>query len=355
MIKSDYDVFLAYHGSYGSDGAKKTADVIYDYLVSLNLKVFYFPKSGRDTYKANVIDVMRSRTFLLICNEKIAKTPDKRIDHAQHYHLSTEIDAFYALTQFGDNVSVQDSKILVTGDYAGREGEESKLHELFANRTHFFLKDIADLREIGEWIKERVRIDSEEETTWQQSQTTKEVKKVFAKRSYMSQKCNLSQMVASAKSIRCVGISNSELAMKLSPEAMRFALTRGASIEILFLDPNGKYTADREREEDFRPGKIGRITKGNIEHCLDFSAQLNDEQKERYKLLLYDVQPRLNMIIIDDTVLLQYYANQVPGMNNPCFLIKKQDGESPLYDFCVASYNELLRNAKQVDEGDIYE
>ena len=48
--------------------------------------------------------------------------------------------------------------------------------------------------------------------------------------------------------------------------------------------------------------------------------------------------PRLNMIFIDgEPLLLQYYANAVPGASNPCFYIKKKE-DGQLYDFFYEQY-----------------
>lgn len=346
MFKREFDIFLAYHSTYDIQGPKKVADQLYDYLVDNQYKVFYFPRSGSDSYKANIINVMRSKTFLLLCNEKLERTENGRIDQSIHYELSTEIDAFYALTQLGADVTVQDSKILVCGNYDGNEGKEEKIHELFSNRTHFFFND-KSFDDVKNWLEERVKTKNEEEI-WRQSQTTNEVLEVFARRSSMSQRINLSQLIASSSMIKCVGISNSEVTIKMDVQAIKHAIDRGANIEILFLDPECHYTLEREQEEGLRPNRIKNITLFNLEHAFDVKNSLLDVQKPQYRLLKYCSQPRMNMIILDKLIILQYYSNKVAGMSNPCFLIEKQQGESPLFNFCLASYEELKKNAEEI-------
>ncbi|MDD4111727.1 MAG: hypothetical protein PHC56_01695 [Herbinix sp.] len=353
MFSKDYDVFIAYHGSYEGGGSKVTSDQLYQYLVGKKLKVFYYPASQRDVYKANIIDVMRSKTFILVCNEALHLLDNNRIDQSYHYELSTEIDAFYALTQFGNDVSVQDSKIFVCGDYYDKrkKGQESSFHELFANRTHYFCDENnleASFSTIYDWIVSRLDARATFDS-WQNLQTSSEVKEVFGKRSSMSQKCNLPELVASAKNIKCLGISNSELTAKMDPEAIKFSINHGADVEIMFLDPDGTYTDMREKEEGVRSGRIRNITLNNIENALDIKNELPDELKEKYRLYKYDLQPRLNIIILDTCIILQYYANSVPGLSNPCFLIEQQN-VSPLYDFCLAVYEEIKKNAIEITE-----
>ena len=340
MIAKLYDVFIAYHGSYDTKGSVKIAAELYSYLTERSLKVFFFPMSGRDRYKANIIDVMQSKTFILVCNENIKVSTNGKIDPAEHYELSTEIDAFYALTQHGEDVSVSDSKILMCGNYV--KGQESFLHELFANRTHRYLNDQAredSYESLYEWIVGRLN-KYKQVDNWTNKQTSNEVQEVFARRSSMSQICNLQQMVASGKKIRCLGISNSELTIKMNPDAVIYALENGADIELLFLDPESEFTLQREREENLKEGRIKGITYGNIDNAIDIKDAISDELKQKFRLYKYDALPRMNLIIIDNVIILQYYANKVSGLHNPCFLIQKQE-TSPLYDFCVNTYNSI--------------
>ena len=222
MLTKLYDVFIAYHGSYDSNGSVNIASELYDYFTKRNLKVFFFPKSRRDIYKANIIEVMKSKTFILVCNQNIKTLENGKINPSFHYELSTEIDAFYALTQTGEDVSVSESKILVCGDY--NKGQESQLHELFANRTHNFINNEnreESYEELYEWVMQRLKNKYKTVNAWIANQTTNEVAEVFAKRSAMSQMCNLSEMAAYGKTIRCLGISNSEMTIKMKPEARR--------------------------------------------------------------------------------------------------------------------------------------
>lgn len=353
MLQKTYNLFIAYHGSYESSGSYPIASRLYEYLTARGLSVFFFPASGRDLYKANIIDAMKSQTFILVCNENIHTLPNGRIDPSFHYELSTEIDAFYALTQLGNGTSVSDSKVLVCGDYTGKrlQGDETRLHELFANRTHNFLNNQnpeESFEVVFQWVLNRSEKNSAA-GSWTNSQTTDEIKEVFAKRSAMGQICNLTQMVASAKSIKCLGISNSELTRKMNPDAITYALDNGATIEMLFLDPNCDFTRQREEEEHLRPNKIRDITLDNIEYALDIKEGLPQEQKENFKLYSYNMLPRMNIMIIDSNIILQYYANTVAGMSNPCFLIERKK-VSPLYDFYISTYESIRKHCSEITE-----
>lgn len=268
---------------------------------------------------------------------------NKRIDSRFHYELSTEIDAFYALTQLGD-AKIKDATILACGEW--RKGDEALLHELFSKRTHFY--ENADFKEtfvpILSWINEQLQNTQ----SWNDTQITSEIKEVFATRASMNQSCHFDDLVATAKHIRAVDISNSELTARINPSAIRNCIVRGGNIEILFLDSDGKYTPLREQEENLRANRIKNITNVNIETALDIRNSL-PENKENVSLYIYDKPPRMNMIFVDDYLILQYYSNNIQGINNPSFFIEKQP-VSPVYEFCEKSYEYLKSESTPLEE-----
>lgn len=348
MITKDFDVFIAYHGSYDKNGSREICDRLYDFLKRNGIKPFYFPYSGKDIYKANIIEVIRSKTFLLVCNENIHVNESGTISVTEHYELSTEIDAFYAMTQAGNDVRVQDARVFVCGDYSEKERKVRKL--IYTNYLLFCDSDNEEnsFAEIADWIKSRLVLRKDSDV-WQKSQTTTEVKQIFVKRSAMSQQVDLANLVAHSKNIRAMGISNSELTSRIDPEALKHAIEKGGKVELLFLDPESPFTEQREKAEGLRPNRIKNITVNNIETALDFKFRLEEPQKESYKLYKYSKLPRLNVILLDSYAILQYYGNTEAGMRNPCFLIEKQE-VSPLYDFCLENYRYIKSNAEEITE-----
>lgn len=339
----EYDVFIAYHGSYENNGSKAYADKVYNYLNSKGIQCFYFPASCKDIYKANIIEVMKSRMFILVCTNGL-HTKQGKIDNAQHYELSTEIDAFYAMTQIG-NVTVKEAKVFACGEYI--KGSESSLHELFANRTHFYYNgDDSVLEDLYSWITTH----KGQNHSWNDSQITTEIRQVFATRASMNQSCHFDDLVASAKSIRAAGISNSELTSRINPGAIANCIQNGGTIELLFLDPDGEYTAFREKEEGLRPNRIKNITNVNIDEALFTRSNMGDK-KNSIRLFTYDLLPRMNIIFVDDYLLLQYYANRIAGNQNPTFFIKRQK-DSPIFSFCEQAYEFIKNKSTEMEYDD---
>lgn len=341
-MKKKYDVFIAYHGSYEDGGSRSYADQLYSFLSEKGLRCFYFPASGKDVYKSNILDVMQSQIFVLVCTNKMHIDQNGKIDPQYHYELSTEIDAFYALTQIGE-MSTKKAKVLVCGEC--ERGREMKLHELFANRTHLYANYTENVNDqLYNWILHEL----EEASSWSDTQTTTEIKDVFSVRASMKEACNFDALVATAKEVKAIGISNTEMTMRINPQAIKNCIHNGGQIEIVFLDPNGKYSTWREQEEGLRPGKIRNITNVNIDNALDMKYSLG-EKGCNYRLYKYDLPPRMNIIFVDNYLFLQYYANNVPGLNNPSFFIEKQKN-SPIYDFCWQVYEYLKSKAEEFYE-----
>ena len=135
MIRKNYKVFIAYHGTYSARGSKQDAEDLRKYLLNHGFsasEIFFFPSKEGGAYKANVIDALSSHTFILVYNESLKLESDGTIDHKEHYELCTEIDAFYALTQLGNDVGQNDAKALYVGNMdIHHRGDESLLHPLF--------------------------------------------------------------------------------------------------------------------------------------------------------------------------------------------------------------------------------
>lgn len=165
----------------------------------------------------------------------------------------------------------------------------------------------------------------------------------------MNKSWNLRKMISVAEKIECLGISNNEITLKMDAAALLEALNRGAQIEVLFLDPKGKNTKLREKEEKQVKNTIVNNTKTTLNYIMRIKKH-NELGKvfDNLKVYVYDSIPRMNMIFIDGThLLLQYYANNVPGASNPCFYIKKQN-DNQIFDFYYRQYQLIKESGKEL-------
>lgn len=352
-----YDVFIAYHGTYENSGSNLYASKIADYLLKKGLKVFFYPYSTKDAYKTNIFEVINSRTIIFVTNEQVHRTQNKKIDHKNHYELNVELDAFYSMTFLEGELkrSSLDSKVVFCGEYNDEfiKGDESLLHELFKDRVHFeFNKNNpeASFEEIYNWVISR----SNTKSNYLASRLSKEVDKVYSKRTALIDGERFAEKVYDAKKIIALGISNSDLTTRVDESALYDFLDNGGEMELYFLDPDGQHTLIREIEEQYEDHRIKKTTETNLNAALSFRSSLPDELKDRYHIYFYDISPRLNIIFVDENLYLQFYGYISRGMDTPSFAIKKQEGKSPIYEYCMKSYNYIKTKSKEIDYGKRY-
>ena len=96
-------------------------------------------------------------------------------------------------------------------------------------------------------------------------------------------------------------------------------------------------------------GYIGSIEISEADNCLYGQVlglpkdTLISYEGETVKELKEDFQGA-----VDDYLILQYYSNNIQGINNPSFFIEKQ-AVSPVYEFCEKSYEYLKSQSTPVE------
>lgn len=352
MFKKDYDVFLAYHGSY-EGGTRDICGKLYNYLKSRGLSPFYFPDADSDNYTANIAKVVRSRTFLLVCNEIIHTTKNGELDKSKHYSLATEIDAFYSLLKDEGDTSFEDAKVLVCGDYynSRKKGDEERLHPLFNNRSHFFYDEQNEelsFQKIYDWIIKQLRAKKEYNPTWR-TYSSAEIERVFFERSLMSSFIDLPRLISESRNILIAGVSNREII----PDNKIFLLDalqqNGAKAEIIYLDPESPFAAEHDMQETGEAGDVSRLDViARLKQARDFKNSLPQELQSNCKFYKYSGLPRLNLIVLDDCAVIQYYSSVMFGGKSPCFYLKKQKGTSPFYEYCKNIHSALKANSTEI-------
>lgn len=341
MFKKKHDVFIAYHGTYEDGSTFTTANKIYKYLTSKNLQCFFFPAEKNDSYKSNMIDVIQSRTFLFICNSNIHRDENGVLDRNYHYELSLETDAFYGAVQTGQDVIAKDAKVVAIGEN-WIKGDEEKLHPLFTGRTHIYQTDSDTFfMEIERWIRDRIN----DQFKNSEDITHSDITRTYINRSDMVSDLNLKRRIQNAQRVFAMGISNSEL-MSFDYDVFFDAINHGCKFKILFLDANCEATKQRELEEGIREGRIKKTTLSNLEIAEDIYDELSDDNKSLFEIRTYKRCPRINLLIVDEIAVLQYYDSFNRGMKNPSFLIEKKNDDNQLFGYCLSKFNEIISESE---------
>ena len=349
------DVFIAYHGTYDDSGSLERAKDLFYYLESRGVKCYFFPEEKSVYFAETPIAVKNARKFLLVCNKNINVDNEGNV---VNNGIKQELQVFWNCIYEGKRQR-GDARVYSFDGFTADMANE--LHISFQGVAHFDETNSSTemcYQQILEWIvnnktseierpQTKKKNSSIKQTEFSITGTSLEIEKAFLRRSYMNKLWDISRMILIAKRIECLGISNNELTLGMDEESLRIALENGLNLELLFLDPSKKCTKEREREE----GQIKNTIKNNTNATLSFVKRLKDSLPESVRNNLtyytYNLVPRMNMIFLDEKhLLLQYYANTIPGASNPCFYIKKKaDGE--LYDFYHDQYIYIKERANR--------
>lgn len=353
------DIFIAYHGTYDNYGSLNKAKELFYFLQTSGVSCYFFPNESNAYFANTPVAAQKSNKFILVCNESIDVYADGSI---KNNGVLQEITSFWNCIYEGTKHR-GDARAYVFDGFTSEKA--NKLHIALQGVSHFdeniFSQDQC-FEAVLKWIQSSETPPSTSHS-FNNSERDKnekaltdnandgishELKKVFTRRSVMNKSWNLSKMVSVARKIECLGISNNEMTLNMDVSILKNALNNGTVIEMLFLSPKSKYVRFREKEE-----KQDRNTiKNNTEATLSFIKRLNKSGTngdfENLRVFVYDSLPRMNMIFIDDMhLLLQYYANNVPGASNPCFYIKKQFDDQ-LFDFYHKQYEHIKDNGVRI-------
>lgn len=346
------DIFIAYHGTYDNDGSLAKAKELFYYLQSVGIKCYFFPNQNNDYFANTPIAAQKSDKFLFVCNNNVDVNEDGSI---RNNGVFQEVTAFWNCIYEGKRKR-GDAKVYAFDGFTSEKANE--LHLAFQGVAHFdenLSSPEKAFEDVANWVRNssdgenKDSVDHIEETKTVFDGTSSELKKVFVRRSTMNKSWDLRKMICVAEKIECLGISNNEITLKMDSAALLEALERGAQIEVLFLDPKGKNTRLREKEESQEKNTIVNNTQTTLKYIMRIKKH-NELGKvfDNLKVYVYDSIPRMNMIFIDGKhLLLQYYANNVPGASNPCFYIKKQ-AENQVYDFYYNQYKVIREGGKEL-------
>lgn len=358
-LTTEYDVFIAFHGSGDEDGSAAQAKLIYDYLQSNGLKCFLFTQNEGTIYKANFIKILQSKLFLLVCNDSVCRKSNGEIDYRKHYHLYVECDAFYACTQSDRaDKSLSDASVafFTAGGKHKMAQSPEQLHPLFNNRNSFTVLDTEDpddgLEDILDWAETRLEANRDEDISGEVVAVLTGRVDIFTRE---VEGINFGKVMRHAKEIKCIGISNWTFSLNDGCKKLIRALQRGAKVEMLFINPDGESAKIRAKEEN-------KDTRGQIISSFDMiRAELpkhfmgNSEALRNLKTFTYDLLPRDNLVFVytedDAFAFVQSYSHSLPGSANPYIIVRRLDnGDSPLFEYYESIYNYVRNNEKVTRE-----
>lgn len=157
------------------------------------------------------------------------------------------------------------------------------------------------------------------------------------------------RLFENAHEILAIGISLNAIAIAYSTEhILKLIIEKACKITACFLDPEGVYCKEREREEGVRQGHISQLTGVNIssmETTLDLLGKLAPDYVSQLEIMTYDLPPRFNMYIIDDALMTVQAYGYGRGEDTPVLVLKRQSKQG-LFAFYASVAHHIRMQAK---------
>ncbi|MEE1741191.1 DUF5919 domain-containing protein [Streptomyces sp. BE147] len=156
---------------------------------------------------------------------------------------------------------------------------------------------------------------------------------VFASRSEFQAKFPTSELLDNAREIRACGLSLNMLCQTYSEARLREIIENGTTLRCLFLDPEGRFIAEREKEEGYPEGRLSALTAMNLTILQERVLQrLSPEAQGRCEIGVYDEPIRFSVLLLDGQLCVaQPYLPDVRGIDSLTLVIRKRRVSGGLY------------------------
>ncbi len=172
-----------------------------------------------------------------------------------------------------------------------------------------------------------------------------EIQYIYRTRTEFNRNFSYPRMFENIHSILATGISLNAITQNYSRDALiRTIIEEGCKVQLCFLDPQGKKCIEREEEEDYPKGTLADLTNVNI--CLakilrHQIGKISPEHSHQIEIRIYDMIPRFNIYIVDDTLMtVQSYAYG-RGEDTPTLVLKRK-AKGGLFDFYASAAKHIL-------------
>ncbi|MEO6892355.1 MAG: DUF5919 domain-containing protein [Ktedonobacteraceae bacterium] len=197
----------------------------------------------------------------------------------------------------------------------------------------------------------------ETRTTWKTSfETWGELQRIYRTRTEFIRDFSYPRMFENAHSIIAVGISLNTVSMNYSrDDLIKSVFEEKCVFQLCFLDPNGKNCAEREEEESYPGGTLASLTSFNIHIMKAIRSQIEKIDPERCKQIeikTYDMVPRYNIYIVDDTLMTVQGYGYGRGEDTPILVLKRATVNG-LFDFYVSEAKHIFEHSIEISENPI--
>lgn len=201
-------------------------------------------------------------------------------------------------------------------------------------------------------LKRNTQSANQWETTFE---TWGELQQIYRNRTDFNRDFSYARMFEHAQSILAIGISLNIIANNYSKDDLaQSIIEENCKIQVCFLDPNGKRCAEREEEENYPARTLADLTNSSIllmQILRGHIGRTEPERSQNLEIRTYDLTPRFNIYIVDDTLMTVQNYGYGRGGDTPTLLLKRKT-RGGLFDFYASAAHYILKHSTAITENE---
>lgn len=180
-------------------------------------------------------------------------------------------------------------------------------------------------------------------------ETYSDLTAAFATRSEFIERMPPHVIFDEAVSIQAAGLSLNLLCQQYGDRRLRALLNRGATLQLLFLDPEGVWIKAREEEESLSPGVLSALTNLNMQMIDRLRCELPEVARDSMEVRTYDGIIRFNITIIDGRrCIAQPYMPAIRGVDSPTLVVDRRGEGVGMFATFANAFGNLWDGARNV-------
>lgn len=195
----------------------------------------------------------------------------------------------------------------------------------------------------------------EEGLAWKSAQETwGEMQNIYRNRTMLNRDFSYAHMFETAHDILVVGVSLNAIALNHSREGIISSVIENkSSYTLCFLNPEGQSCTARGKEEGLPEGTLASLIRLNLVNVENIHADISKRDPEsaaHFKIVTYDLPPRMSMYLFDDALMTIQHYSYVRGEDTPCFVLTRQS-RSGLFEFYASEARRIVELSKPMSTG----
>lgn len=186
-------------------------------------------------------------------------------------------------------------------------------------------------------------------------ETWGELQQIYRNRTDFDRNFSYARMFEHAQNILAVGISLNVIANNYSKDNLaQSIIEEDCKIQVCFLDPNGKRCAEREEEENYPARTLADLTSSSIllmQILCRRIGRIEPGRSQNLEIRTYDLTPRFNIYIVDDTLMTVQNYGYGRGGDTPTLLLKRKT-RGGLFDFYASAAHYILKHSTIITENE---